>query len=43
MALLGGLNTTDTTKPILLERDYDHDGGPYRTLTMSLDAPLQLH
>ena len=42
MVLLGGLTTTDTAKPILLERDSVHnDGAPCRMLTMSLDAQLQ--
>jgi hypothetical protein len=43
MALLGDLITTDSVRPIMLERDCVHqDGGPYRMLTMSLDDQLQL-
>ena len=43
MALLGHLIAKDSAKPIMLERDCVHqDGGPYRMLTMSLDAQLQL-
>lgn len=37
------LITTDSVRPIMLEGDCVHqDGGPYRMLTMSLDAQLQL-
>ena len=43
MALLGKLIATDSSTPVMLERDCVHqDGGPYRMLTMSLDAQLQL-
>ena len=53
MALLGDLigpdydrqceQHTDSVRPIMLEGDCVHqDGGPYRMLTMSLDAQLQL-
>ena len=41
MALLGDLIDTDSSTPIMLERDCVHrDGGPHRMLTVSLDAQL---
>ena len=43
MALLGELIATDSSTPIMLERDCVHqDGGPYRMLTVSLAAQLQI-
>ena len=43
MALLGELIATDSSTPIMLERDCVHrDGGPYRMLTVSLDAQLHI-
>ena len=41
MTLLGDLVATDSSTPIMLERDCVHrDGGPHRMLTVSLDAQL---
>ena len=41
MALLGDLIDTDSSTPIMLERDCVHrDGGPHWMLTVSLDAQL---
>ena len=43
MALLGELIATYSSTPIMLERDCVHqDGGPYRMLTVSLVAQLQI-
>ena len=43
MAILGELIATDSSTPVMLERDCLHwDSGPYWMLTMSLNAQLQL-